>query len=247
MSVQKVWFVLMALPAIIGIHQWAFAQNITVDFINDAGSAACAQKSGPSPLNISGTCGPITLSANAKVSMIDGGSDLIQLNSAVITANSPVNNFHIIFKRQYVQGPSTSAGPPVITVNYKTTANGSFSPATNGNSITATGYVTNVPTDPQQTMGSVSHTVAGGAGAFSKFADKLWPRASQGELSGDRVLRVDMSFKLQTANNTLNLTTGVKLYNGAAGGDPTDEEEVQGKGENGNQENANQGDTKQAN
>ena len=238
MSLHKVWFVLTVLLAVIGIHQWAYAQNITVDFINDAGSAACAQKSGPSPLNISGPCGPITLSATSTVSMIDGGSDYIRLYNAIITANSPVNNFRIIFKRQHVQGPNTTAGPPVVDVSYKTTANGSFSPATNGNSMTTTGYVANVPTDPQQTMGSVSHTVSSGVGNFNKFSDKLWPRASQAELSGDRILKVDVSFKLQTATNTLNLTTGVKLYN-AAPGDPGNGE-GRGKGENGNQENRNQ-------
>lgn len=231
MSRRQLWQVLLFAFAVLGIHQWTYAQNITVDFIDDSGNAACAQKSGPSPLNISGTCGPISLSANSVVWMYDtGGSDILRLYNGTITANSPVNNFHIIFKRQHGQGPNTTAGPPVIDVNYKTTASGSFSPARNGNSIGATGYVTNVPTDPQQTMGSVSYTVSSGVGSFGPFADKLWPRGTEGELSGDRVLRVDLSFKLQNASDTLNLTNGVKLYNSAPGQPPDD----RGRGEGGN-------------
>ncbi len=222
MNSQQVWQVVVLLLAAIGIHNGAYAQNITVDFIDDSGAPACTQKSGPSPLNISGPCGPISLSANAKVDMIDGGSDFLRLFNTVITAASAVNNFHIIFKRQYVQGPNTSAGPPVVDVNYKTTANGSFSPARNGNSMTAAGFVTNVPTDPETTMGSVSYTVSGGVGTFNKFADKVWPRLQEGELGGNRMLRVDLSFRLANASDTLNLGTGVKLYNAAPGEPPRD-------------------------
>ncbi len=221
MSMQKVWFVVMVIFAVIGIHQWAYAQNITVDFIKDDGTAACAQKSGATPLTIGGACGPISISANAKVDMIDGNSDFLRLSGGTITATSPVNNFHIIFGRQFQAGPTTSAGPPtILNVNYKTTENSIFSPGRDGNSITAAGFVTNVPTDPEQTMGSVSYTVSSGVGNSSKFADKLWPRTVEGELSGDRVLRVDLSFKLQNANDTLNLTNGVKLYNAAPGNPP---------------------------
>ncbi len=178
------------------------------------------------------TGGTITISnsstnspARVKVSsdFNDTNNDTFQLLGAKIKAeNTSVINFPITFKRRFTQGPVTPPGK-----YYKTNAVGIFEQAS-GSSILFGEYVKNPLSAGFTFLKSLQYTPNPPTYplAFNKTISQGWPTPPVGanDLTGDRVLKVEVSLNLANGK-FLDLGTGIKMYSSLqADCDPAEEE-----------------------
>jgi len=205
--------------------QTATVGSDTVHYINIAGISyqnGCAiykiepnTTTGSSPANL------------ARVEAIDSTTDTLWLRNAKITATTDcVDNAHIYFWGNFAGGPNTGADTTKPKVNIQRNANGLFTPATTGNWITISSSVQNpVNPDPPdgvsgewQEIGSIdSHVVTPQTGGvFSKTRNKTWDPAQGQTMTGFRIMKGDIQFKLENNGNKLVFDNssgkGIKIY-----------------------------------
>lgn len=126
----------------------------------------------------------------------DSTSDILTIKNALITANSPLTNFHIIFQKQFDPGPNS---PP--NVFYKPHLYGKMT-ALSPNKITAT-YTLKSSAGTNLLTRSLTHTWSQGA----NFNKTITPAPQAPAFSGARTLVVDLNIEHLSAGSTLDFRT----------------------------------------
>jgi|CXWL01.1.fsa_nt_gi hypothetical protein len=153
----------------------------------------------------------------------DSSLDTLRLINAQIVAvtATPANRpqgYEITFWRQHTADPHTGSGLPDVT--YKTSLTGSMANGASGNWVKLEpGYITNPITSGETALGVTktwTNPCIPTCGSTQSFSSKTvtqgtWPRATVGELAGDRLLRAKFAFKL-AANASITVKPGQIAY-----------------------------------
>ena len=153
----------------------------------------------------------------------DSSLDTLRLINAEIVAvtATPANRpqgYEITFWRQHVAEPHTGSGLPDVT--YKTSLTGSMKNGASGNWVKLEpGYVTNPITSGETALGVTktwTNPCIPTCASTQSFSSKTvtqgtWPRATVGELAGDRLLRAKFAFKL-AASASITVKPGQIAY-----------------------------------
>ncbi|MBX3302190.1 MAG: hypothetical protein KF693_08235 [Nitrospira sp.] len=143
---------------------------------------------------------------------VDSASDILTIKNALITANTTLTNFHIIFKKQFDSGPNS---PP--NVYYKPHLYGKMT-AVSPNKITAT-YRLKDSSGNILLTSSLTHMWSEGA----NINKTKTPAPQAPNFSGARTLEVDLNIENLTAGSTLDFRTTnpfMKYHNQAFPQDP---------------------------
>ncbi len=238
MSKKTILALLVFMPVIAGGTTAAFAQTAITVEIGDNPACTKTSTSPHTTVDISGTCGNITISANvgtqgaARVDATEGLTDELSLkNAKIVASGGPVTNFHIKFSRDFASPPTT---PPDVW--YQITATGSIKrgalPALN-DSIRLRGYMKDPPTTgswvgigppyPDGTELSKTVTCANpGCENFSNLhTESPWSYlSSQDNPASLRALKGEFWFTLTTTGDTLRLNPVTVKKTDPPGGPP---------------------------
>lgn len=182
----------------------------------------------------------------------DGSDDVLSFYNFKIYAVTPTSSspmplgYQITFWREHV-APKTTDGPGSTKPDrwYKTAATGSMKRVINNWFKVGPGYVTHPVGGAETALGTAkTYTVTtltcptGNSCGINLSTSGKWPETSNSStwLTGNRVLRVPLSFKFQNGNATptdansdwILLDTGVKI-NDQDNADPDDQEECTGQ------------------
>lgn len=127
---------------------------------------------------------------------VDSTSDILTLKNALITANTTLTNFHIVFQKQFDPGPNS---PP--NVYYKPHLYGKMT-AISPNKITAT-YRLKDSSGNILLTSSLTHTWSQG----TNFNKTITPAPQAPAFSGARTLVVDLNIENLNAGSTLDFRT----------------------------------------